>query len=297
MRTNPIVAQNHAQGKTGSDAGGIAFLRKATIDRIRGIWRNEQLHHRHPANLLLARLHSVPPCGRLGGRRAGPSTLRRPRRRSACASSPPVAAASPFGVPGRNGAEIVIEALNAGTAPAPDSYVGLGGTKVDAKYVDEAGSTAQVATEIRNPGAARSRSTRCRRLHLLRQLPRGDGRRGRAQGAHRLFRLRHAAHLRGEAAQARIPCVAARDHGQTGAARYLLAKKKDVTLYSGINQNHAWAKDRDFAAMALALKAKSTRSCFEAVRRRVRRRDSPCYVEVAGASFQLLGRRPRRIWY
>ena len=28
-------------------------------------------------------------------------------------------AASPFGIPGRNGAEIVIEALNAGNAPAP----------------------------------------------------------------------------------------------------------------------------------------------------------------------------------
>jgi hypothetical protein len=28
-------------------------------------------------------------------------------------------AASPFGVPGRNGAEIVIEAINAGSAPAP----------------------------------------------------------------------------------------------------------------------------------------------------------------------------------
>src|ERR1700676_2550057 len=59
-------------------------------------------------------------------------------------------AASPFGVPGRNGAEIVIEALNAGTAPAPYNTVGLGGTKIDAKYVDEAGSTAQVVTEFRN---------------------------------------------------------------------------------------------------------------------------------------------------
>ena len=59
-------------------------------------------------------------------------------------------AASPFGVPGRNGAEIVIEALNAGTAPAPYNTVGLGGAKIEAKYVDEAGSTAQVVTEFRN---------------------------------------------------------------------------------------------------------------------------------------------------
>src|SRR3982074_1042007 len=59
-------------------------------------------------------------------------------------------AASPFGVPGRNGAEIVIEALNAGPAPAPFNSVGLGGAKIEAKYVDEAGSTAQVVTEFRN---------------------------------------------------------------------------------------------------------------------------------------------------
>src|SRR6185312_11423358 len=59
-------------------------------------------------------------------------------------------AASPFGVPSRNAAEIVIEALNAGKAPAPYNTVGLGGTKVEPKYVDETGSTAQVVTEFRN---------------------------------------------------------------------------------------------------------------------------------------------------
>jgi hypothetical protein len=59
-------------------------------------------------------------------------------------------AAAPFGIPGRNGAELLIEALNAGTAPAPYNTVGLGGAKIEAKYVDEAGSTAQVVTQFRN---------------------------------------------------------------------------------------------------------------------------------------------------
>src|SRR5450759_171959 len=59
-------------------------------------------------------------------------------------------AASPFGIPGRNGAEIVIEALNAGKAPAPFNTVGFGGTKIEAKYVDETGSAANVVTEFRN---------------------------------------------------------------------------------------------------------------------------------------------------
>ena len=59
-------------------------------------------------------------------------------------------AASPFGIPGRNGAEIVIEAFNAGKAPAPFNQVGLGGAKIEAKYVDEAGTVANVVTEFRN---------------------------------------------------------------------------------------------------------------------------------------------------
>src|SRR5262245_54571027 len=56
-------------------------------------------------------------------------------------------AAGPFGVPGRNAAEIVIEALNAGKVPAPYNMVGLGGARIEAKYVDEAGSTANQVTE------------------------------------------------------------------------------------------------------------------------------------------------------
>src|SRR3954469_16982405 len=59
-------------------------------------------------------------------------------------------AAAPFGIPGRNGAEIMIETLNAGTVPAPFNKVGLGGMKIEAKYIDEAGSAANVVTEFRN---------------------------------------------------------------------------------------------------------------------------------------------------
>ena len=59
-------------------------------------------------------------------------------------------AATPFGIPSRNAAESVIEALNAGKAPAPFDKVGLAGAKIDAKYIDEAGAAAQVVTEFRN---------------------------------------------------------------------------------------------------------------------------------------------------
>src|SRR5262249_57624113 len=59
-------------------------------------------------------------------------------------------AAAPFGIPGRNSAEILVENLNTGKLPAPYNQVGFGGTKIEAKYVDEAGSTAQQVTENRN---------------------------------------------------------------------------------------------------------------------------------------------------
>ena len=59
-------------------------------------------------------------------------------------------AAAPFGIPGRNAAETLIEALNAGKAPAPYNQVGIGGAKIEGKYGDEAGSTANVVTEFRN---------------------------------------------------------------------------------------------------------------------------------------------------
>ena len=38
-------------------------------------------------------------------------------------------AAAPFGIPGRNAAEIMIEAMNAGKVPAPFNKVGFGGSK------------------------------------------------------------------------------------------------------------------------------------------------------------------------
>jgi branched-chain amino acid transport system substrate-binding protein len=174
-------------------------------------------------------------------------------------------AASPFGVPGRNGAEIVIEALNAGTAPAPYNTVGLGGTKVDAKYVDEAGSTAQVVTEFRNlvqrdqvdavVGYISSGS-------CLAVTPVADELKALTVyfdcGTPRIFEEKPRKYVFRAAPHATMD--------NTGAARYLLAKKKDITLYSGINQNYAWGQDswRDFVSTmgVLAPKAKVDKELF-----------------------------------
>jgi len=174
-------------------------------------------------------------------------------------------AASPFGVPGRNGAEIVIEALNAGTAPAPYSTVGLGGTKIEAKYVDEAGSTAQVVTEFRNlvqrdqvdavVGYISSGS-------CLAVTPVADELKALTVyfdcGTPRIFEEKPRKYVFRAAPHATMD--------NTGAARYLLATKKDITLYSGINQNYAWGQDswRDFVSTmgVLAPKAKVDKELF-----------------------------------
>lgn len=60
------------------------------------------------------------------------------------------AAASPFGVPARNSAELLIEMLNAGKMPAPYATKGFGGAPIQSVIIDEAGSTTTVVTEYRN---------------------------------------------------------------------------------------------------------------------------------------------------
>src|SRR5512140_3845586 len=59
-------------------------------------------------------------------------------------------AASPFGVPARNAADIVDEMLNAGKAPAPYATKGFGGAKIETQLVDESGTTSTQVTEYRN---------------------------------------------------------------------------------------------------------------------------------------------------
>lgn len=59
-------------------------------------------------------------------------------------------AASSTGLPGRNGAELVVEAINNGSLPAPYNTVGLAGKKIEPIYLDEAGGNAKAITETRN---------------------------------------------------------------------------------------------------------------------------------------------------
>jgi branched-chain amino acid transport system substrate-binding protein len=174
-------------------------------------------------------------------------------------------AASPFGLPGRNGAEIVIEALNAGTAPAPYNKVGFGGAKLEAKYVDEAGSAANVVTDFRNlvqrdqvdavvgyisSGNCLAVTPVAEELKALTVFyDCGTPRIFEEKARNYVFRVSPHATMDG-----------------VGAARYLIAKKKNLTGFSGINQNYAWGQDswRDFlgAMKVLAPKAETDKVLF-----------------------------------
>ncbi|HEX5509112.1 MAG TPA: ABC transporter substrate-binding protein [Pseudolabrys sp.] len=168
-------------------------------------------------------------------------------------------AAAPFGIPGRNGAEIVIEALNSGKAPAPYNTVGLGGSKIEAKYVDEAGSAANTVTEFRNlvqrdqvdavvgyvsSGSCLAVTPVAEELKELTVFY--------DCGTPRIFEEKPRSYVFRVSPHATMDNVA--------AARYILAKKKNLKSYSGINQNYAWGQDswRDFVGAMKVLAPKVT---------------------------------------
>src|SRR5579884_1535439 len=158
-------------------------------------------------------------------------------------------AAAPFGIPGRNGAEIVIEELNAGKAPAPFDKVGLGGNKLEARYVDEAGSAQNVVTEFRNlvqrdnvdavvgyvsSGSCLAVTPVAEELKALTVFY--------DCGTPRIFEEKPRQYV------FRVSPTATMDN--VAAARYVLDKIKNLKSYSGINQNYAWGQDswRDFVS-------------------------------------------------
>ncbi len=60
------------------------------------------------------------------------------------------AAAGPFGVPARNGAEVLAETLNGGKVPAPYAKAGIGGRQIELVFLDEAGGTTKQVSEFRD---------------------------------------------------------------------------------------------------------------------------------------------------
>ncbi len=156
-------------------------------------------------------------------------------------------AAGPFGIPGRNSAELLIGAINDGSMPAPYDKPGFGGAKAEFKFVDEAGSTATQVTELRNlvqrdqvdavvgyisSGNCLAVAPVAEELQALTVFF--------DCGTPRIFEERAYKYVFRTAPTSTMDNVA--------AARYAAQKVKNLTSYSGINQNYAWGQDswRDF---------------------------------------------------
>lgn len=164
-------------------------------------------------------------------------------------------AAGPFGVPARNASELVIEALNAGTVPAPYDSKGINGLTIQTTVIDEAGGTTKQVTEYRNLVERAGVDAVIGYISsgdCLAIAPLADELKKLTIffdcGTPRIFEDASYKYLFRTGGHATMDNVA--------AARYLLSRKPDVASVAGINQNYAWGQDswNDFKAAMQALK-------------------------------------------
>ncbi len=168
-------------------------------------------------------------------------------------------AAGPFGVPARNGAEVLTEALNAGgKVPAPYATKGFGGAPIELVFIDEAGGVTKQVTEFRNlvqrqnvdlvigyisSGDAIAIPPVAEELKKLTVI--FDA------GTPRIFEDGSYKYVFRTGAHATMDNVA--------AAYYVMENKPKTKKFAGINQNYAWGLDswNDFEAAMKALNPKA----------------------------------------
>ena len=152
------------------------------------------------------------------------------------------AAAGSAGIPARDGAELVIDAINAGTLLGPYHSKGLAGARIDPLIIDEAGSTTQVVANYRtlvqqrhvNAVIGYQNSGNC-----LAVAPVAEELRAltifSSCGTSRIFEG-HSYHYVFRTAPMEII-------GGVGAAHYIKKAYPQAKTYAGINQNYAWGQD------------------------------------------------------
>jgi branched-chain amino acid transport system substrate-binding protein len=168
------------------------------------------------------------------------------------------AAAGPFGVPARNGAEVLVEALNAAKVPGAYGHKGLGGRSIELVFLDEAGGTTKQVSEYRDlvqrqnvdavigyisSGdclAVAPVSEELKKLTILFDC-----------GTPRIFEDGSYKYLFRTTAPSTMDNVA--------AALYVTEMLPGARKYAGINQNYAWGQDSwsDFEASMKVLRPSS----------------------------------------
>jgi len=151
-------------------------------------------------------------------------------------------AAGPFGVPGKNGAELVIDAINSGTLPAPYNTKGFAGATLEPIYTDESGGGTKQVAEYRNlvekqnvdmvvgyisSGSCMAIAPVADELQKLTIMS--------VCGTPRLFEEKNRSHVFRTQGNAVGDSIA--------AAIYVSEMFPEHKEYTGINQNYAWGQD------------------------------------------------------
>ena len=162
-------------------------------------------------------------------------------------------AAGPFGVPARNGFELVAEMINAGQVPAPYNSKGFGGRSIELVIIDEAGGPQKQVAEFRNLAqrvdvvvgyissgdclAIAPVAEELKKLTVLFDC-----------GTPRIFEDASYKYVFRTGPSGTMDNVA--------AALYVMERNPNVRSIAGINQNYAWGQDSwsDFEAAMKALK-------------------------------------------
>jgi len=156
-------------------------------------------------------------------------------------------ASAPFGIPAKNAADLVIEAINNGTMPAPFKGKGIDGRMISPIFIDEAGGATKQTSEFRNlvqrdgvdavvgyisSGDCLAIPPVAEELKMLTVLF--------DCGTPRVFEEADYEYV------FRTHSTATMDN--VGAARYVIDNLPQVKTVAGINQNYSWGHDswRDF---------------------------------------------------
>ena len=166
------------------------------------------------------------------------------------------AGAPAFGVPARNGAEVMIQGINSGKLPAPYNAKGMAGAMIEPLIYDEAGGNTKQVTEYRNKvqkqnvdlfvgfvssGTCQAITPVAEELKTLTVFVTcGTPRVFEELAPNPKYVFRTMSHATAD---------------NVAAAHYVKTRVDGVTGYTGINQNYAWGQDswRDFALSAEVL--------------------------------------------
>jgi branched-chain amino acid transport system substrate-binding protein len=168
------------------------------------------------------------------------------------------AGAPAFGIPGKQGVELIVRGINNGELPAPYNTKGLAGRQIEALIYDEAGGGTKQVTELRN------KVQKDKVEAIIGQISSGT-----CAATTKVSEEIKVLTIQTVCGTPRIfedinpnPKYVFRtmNHGtanNVSAAHYIVAKHKDKVAkgFTGINQNYAWGQDswRDFSLAMQAL--------------------------------------------